>query len=79
MKKEEAIKKANELLNEDVSEDFEEQIERTWNTGMMSFLVSNSGNATVLVKLHYDESADEVGYSIIENWTNHPENGKNRR
>ena len=66
MNKEQAIEKVNELLSEDVTQEFEEQEEHTANTGKNDFLVSNSKNLTVQVEMDYDEENDEVIYSINE-------------
>lgn len=68
MTKEQAIVKVNEILGEDLTEQFIEQEDHTANTAKMDFLVSNSNNTAVQVEMEYDADADEISYSINKEW-----------
>ncbi|WP_047985999.1 hypothetical protein [Ornithinibacillus californiensis] len=61
---EEMIKRLNELLDEDVTKPFEEQLENAGEHGHPSFAVSNSEGKTVEIGVEWDKEADQLYFTI---------------
>ncbi|MFC2949897.1 hypothetical protein [Virgibacillus sediminis] len=66
LSREEALKKLNEILDENVQENFTEQERKAGEFGHSSFLVSNRKGSTAEVGIDWDKEADELTYSVQE-------------
>jgi hypothetical protein len=61
---EEVIKQLNEILHEDVTKAFEEQLENAGEHGHPNFSVSNNEGKTVEIGVEWDKEADQLYFSI---------------
>ncbi|MEN2465095.1 hypothetical protein [Ornithinibacillus sp. JPR2-1] len=60
------IKELNELLNEDVTNAFEEQLKDAGEHGIPSFIISNQEGKEIEVAVEWDKEADQLYYKILK-------------
>ncbi|MFC3040554.1 hypothetical protein ACFOGI_09880 [Virgibacillus xinjiangensis] len=59
-----AVRKLNDLLGENIEENFTAQEKHAGEHGHSSFLVTNQKGATAEVGIDWDKEADELIYSV---------------
>jgi hypothetical protein len=64
LNQEQAVKQLNELLGEDVTRTFEEQLQIAGEHGNPNFIVKNSKGTEVLVSVEWDKEADVLHYLV---------------